>query len=176
MSNTVAVVSVVSGAIVGLAGIVVTGVGGWRDRIGQQRLARTARRADAYIDLLELAGHIGQWIATIHPILSSAGDPPPHPLPSPDEQARTFAKVSATASKSVRARFTTWREAVDAVVRQDQLIRLREEARSRRLPGEPPDEYMDVAGALMEMQKLKPVATQAHDAMRDEISAELDLT
>lgn len=88
----------VSGAVVGLGGL----VAGWRISVGgrkhDERLAQQRheyetrasdakwhrdRRADAYVELLDLAERMGAWIGMVHPMWDT--DPPRRlpDIPSP---------------------------------------------------------------------------------------------
>src|SRR5947209_3542689 len=89
-----------SGAIVGVAGL----LAGWRvavgsrkhdERLAQQRNEHEARvahvqwhrdqRADAYIQLLDLAEEIGDWVSSAFPMWDTH---PPRPLPDMPDRAR----------------------------------------------------------------------------------------
>jgi hypothetical protein len=115
----IALASVIAGGAVGLAGILVAGVGGWRDRALSRNLAETARKqqrlAEAYVELIELAEKIGYWASRLRPVVTVDLDYQPPEPPSLDEQTRVCAKVLAYGSKDVKAKWKSWQECVKEI-------------------------------------------------------------
>jgi hypothetical protein len=107
----IALASVIAGGAVGLAGILVAGVGGWRDRALSRNLAETARKqqrlAEAYVELIELAEKIGYWASRLRPVVTVDLDYQPQEPPSLDE--------FAYGSKDVKAKWKSWQECVKEI-------------------------------------------------------------
>ena len=112
-----------AGGIVGLAGIVSTTIVAVSGRRQERALAQERhdherattqgqwvrdRRAEAYLDLLEMAECIGQWVGMVHPFL---GEQRPLPeLPNLEKQGRVFARVIAFGSDDLKVGLKHWRE------------------------------------------------------------------
>src|SRR5262245_50739995 len=104
-ADAIALASVISSGAVGLTGVIVAAISGWRDRRHSGEEAETERQqrrlAEAYVDLLQTAERTGQWVSAIHPVIDTV---PPQPVPGPPdvtEQARSWALLGAFASEQV---------------------------------------------------------------------------
>lgn len=130
----ITVISIIAGSAVGLAGIVATGLGGWRDRASARTLAETARKqqrlADAYVDALALAATVGYWASRLRPVIAGPDYQPPG-APPEQEQIRVGATVLTFGSQEVKARWKSWQQAVQDIVGADLKVRLRLDAAER---------------------------------------------
>jgi hypothetical protein len=102
--------------MVGLGGL----AAGWRLATGPRGHEvsqwHRERRADAYVELLEVAEDVGHVVAVSYPKVEAE---PPRPVPytpSSERQARARARVAAFGSPKVRAATDRWREAADAAL------------------------------------------------------------
>jgi hypothetical protein len=113
---------------VGLGGLLVAGLGGWRDRVATRDLADRERRqnrlADAYVDLLDLCLRVGYWASQLRPITAPPDYQPPEP-PTTDEQTRVRAKLAAYGSRAVQDLHEAWHSSVQAIVKADLQVALR---------------------------------------------------
>jgi hypothetical protein len=173
---SVAVVSVVTSGIVGVAGVTAAAAGGWRDRRHARQLAREERmqthRGDAYVDLLELASLVADAMADLQRLLEYDPPLPRAPMPTRDAQARVFAKVDAYGSQEVLNALRTWRDTVDEIVRADSLIKIAHSARQHR----DASHELSQAGinkTLELHQTLRPNEKAAREALQSAVRAEL---
>jgi hypothetical protein len=74
---------------------------------------RQQRKADAYLEVLEVAEHLGHWAQTIRPSLS-AGQPDPD-LPALERQRRANALLGAFGSATVQSAHDDWWASVHEV-------------------------------------------------------------
>ena len=161
-------------ASVGALGIIATYRSGTQTRREQERLAALARRADAYVEVLTIAEHIGNWAQRVRPVLDTYPPRPPPPFPELDQQIRAQALLSASGTDEVRALLAAWRETVNAVSRADMLIGFELERRNepRELRGEPP--LLDGEDPWLALeQKLRPAEQAAREALGARINEEL---
>ena len=109
-------VSPVVSGVVGLGGLAV----GWRLSTG----ARThevakwhrERRADAYVELLEVAEDIGHVVAVAFPMVETNPPRPEPELPSGVRQGRARARIAAFGSREVKAAADIWLEAASSAL------------------------------------------------------------
>jgi hypothetical protein len=118
----VALASVLSSAVVGLAGLgtAIYGIRVSRRQVREERVE--GRRADAYLELLTLVEAEGQWVETYlqsHQVESTytAGDIRPivAKRPAPTEKGRARAIVMAYGSGEVQRAWAQWIDAVKAI-------------------------------------------------------------
>jgi hypothetical protein len=117
----------VDSAWIGLGGVVIglvsghlsTYLSGRRDAATQAKVRAhehatwlRERRADTYVDLLELAEQMGLWLGRVHPMYTIGDGPPVPPIPTDEHQIKILARVNAYASGDVKERYLAWREAV----------------------------------------------------------------
>lgn len=125
----VALASVLSSAVVGLAGL---GTAVYGIRVGRRQAREDrveGRRADAYLELLTLVEAEGQWVETrLESLLVestySAGDirPPLADRPSPIEKGRARVIVFAYGSKQIQDLWSAWIAAVQAIDEENQNL------------------------------------------------------
>jgi hypothetical protein len=157
----------VTGAALGLAGL----VGGWATTVGSRRhdeLMATQRaeherrgahehwyrdrRADAYLDLLDMAEAVGQWVGLVHPMLDTSPLPD---LPGLDTQRRVRARVAAYGSDAVKDRTKAWSDIGLKAVRTAEAV----------------SRYED--GARKELHDLREAESKVREALADQIASEL---
>lgn len=179
----IALASVISGGAVAFVGVVVTGIGGWRDRRHSKEMAATDRKqlrlADAYVSLLDYANKVGYWAQNVRPVIDT--DPPQPPPATPDFEvySAVMARVDAYGSAAVQEKLAAWTEAVGAVRRADRLIGLRQDAAQRHQGYVPRTVDEDVRwmdwhtpwGELEE--KHRPAEQTARSALKQQVAAEL---
>lgn len=180
-SDKIALVSVASSGAVGLAGVLAAGLGGWRDRRAARERADTERKqtrlAEAYVDLLDFCERIGNWVVRLQPIVTTVDYQPPSPPPEA-EQARVAAKLAAYGSAEVKALHKTWRDAVNEIVRADQMVRLRLQAREEHKgyvpkPGEDIS-WRDPGEPLLAIHQVHlPAEVKAREALTEQVAKEL---
>lgn len=102
----IALVSVISGGGTAMVAVIVSGLGGWRDRVHRTTLATTdrqqARLAETYVGLLGYAARVGHWAQRVRPLLDTVPPQPAPPMPDFDASAAVMAKVDAYGSPEVR--------------------------------------------------------------------------
>jgi len=173
MSDTmVAVVSIVAGSLVGLAGIGATVYGGSQDRSHLRTLAteeRTQRRkAEAYVEILTSCRRMSYVIASLLPPFESIPPAPLPDVPSAEEQARTASLVAAFASAEVKSLYDSWREMTEAAFNAYRIVMLGRNSETHELR---------IAGTREELRlntEIKPAALAALTWMEDQMAAELD--
>ncbi len=74
------------------------------------------RRADAYVQLLDLAEETGMWVQTVFPFYQR-GERPPTDLPSFERQGKVWARIAAFASPPVCEKVKQWRTIVHRALR-----------------------------------------------------------
>jgi 2-keto-4-pentenoate hydratase len=95
----------------------------WDLAAEQARVERRQQRfADAYIELLEVLGHFGQWAQTVRPV-ADFGEPQ-HPLPAPEQQARVRTLVAAYGSPEVKDLYENYQKVIGSVQTVDRKIGL----------------------------------------------------
>ncbi|MEU0560912.1 hypothetical protein [Dactylosporangium sp. NPDC006015] len=87
------------------------------------------RRADAYVELLEMAEVVGMWIVLVHPMIGPRPDPPP--LPSFEAQQRVFARVMAFGSRDAKVKADQWRLLVARATRVAESISHNDDGNAR---------------------------------------------
>jgi len=166
---------------VGLAGILVAGLGGWRDRISATNLAETARKqqrlAEAYVELIELAEKIGYWASRLRPVMADLDYQPPEP-PSLDEQMRVGAKVLAYGTKDVKVKWKSWQQCVNEIVNADLKVRIRLDMSEQHKHYQPkPGEDMSWRDPLTPWGKIHdeylPAEVRAREALTEQATKEL---
>jgi hypothetical protein len=104
------------GGMVGLAGL----GAGWRIAVRARRHDagnwHRERRADAYVELLEVAEDVGQFVAVMEPMRDTNPPRPLPGLPSGERQGQARARVAAFGSRAVKDATDRWREAVAAAL------------------------------------------------------------
>jgi hypothetical protein len=104
------------GGMVGLGGL----GAGWRLAVRARRHEagnwHRERRADAYVELLEVAEDVGQFVAVMDP--AGGADPlrPLPPLPTDERQGLARARVAAFGSRTVKNVTDRWCEAAAAAL------------------------------------------------------------
>jgi hypothetical protein len=98
-----------------------TGLGaGWRIAVRARRHDagdwHRERRADAYVELLEVAQDMGQVVTVMDPMGDRNPPRPLPPLPSGDRQGQARARVAAFGSRTVRQATDRWCAAVATVL------------------------------------------------------------
>jgi hypothetical protein len=158
-------------ALVGVAGIIggVLIANGRNRHESQQRQAESVeaharwhreRRADAYVELLQMAETVGVVVVASYPLFDT-GQPTPKP-PGIDEQHRVTALVGAFGTREVKQVMESWKDiahsgfrAIEAVSRGDEDARLTlHEIRSQEIAAR-----KALADAIA--QELAPVDLQA---------------
>ena len=113
------------------------------------------RRAEAYIELLDLAEEIGLFVGTVYPMFESGSPEPPPSIPSLDRQTHMWARVAAYASPEVRRKATTWRIVVVHALRAAEAIARGED------------------GARAELHDLRSAEGEARESMSQAINDDL---
>jgi len=171
----IALASVISGGVVGLAGLVVAALAGRLDRVSSRKMVREERHqqrlADAYVALLEVAEKIGNWAALVRPALDSMPPRDPPPLPDVDIQIRVTALVNAYGSDDVKTRLKEWRDTVSAIRNADLKIARRLEYAQRGDATGPIADYLGPWNALEDT--LRPAETEARRLITEQVAAEL---
>jgi hypothetical protein len=125
-------VSPVVSGVVGLGGLTF----GWRIAAGGRRHEvaqwHRERRADAYVELLEVAEDVGHVVAVVFPLLDRDPPQPVPDLPTGERQGRARARVAAFGSPKVKAAAERWREAATTGLRAAEAV-ARDEDDARRL-------------------------------------------
>lgn len=105
-------IAVISGGVVGLAGVIVAGTSGWRDRVHARRDRQQQRLADTYLDLLELCEAMGDWCKFAHePGTVDDWDE----AVSQEQERRIRVKVNAYGSPQMRTALIEWSAGFKAV-------------------------------------------------------------
>jgi len=171
----IALASVIAGGAVGLAGLLVAVLGGWRDRESARAMAREERHqsriADAYVALLEGAEKIGNWAALVRPVIDTNPPQAPPPLPDVDAQYRVEALVNAYGSGEVKAALEEWRESVRAIRRADRKISVSLYRAQDGSLTAPHVSYLDVWQELEDT--LRPDEVAARKKLVEQVSSEL---
>jgi hypothetical protein len=155
-------------AAVGVAGILGTWFTGSKRLSHERLLAEDARKQQrlehAYIELLDMAERVGQWVERVYPVF---GTTPPEPIPaSPAEQAHTGALVNAFGSDRVLERMETWRAVVRKIITTVELVGWEEaDPATRQREGEPT--------ARATLHELRPQECTAREALANQVAAEL---
>lgn len=180
-AEKIALTSVVASGVVGLAGVLAAGLGGWRDRAAARELAREERRqarlSDTYVDLLDLAERVGYWVAQLRPITAADDYQPPAP-PTTAEQTRVKAKLAAHGSADVKALHQAWYAVVREIMQEDHRVLLRLQASKRH------EHYKAKAGEDVSWRdptepwakihdELLPQEAAAREALFERVAAEL---
>ncbi len=118
-SGTVSVAVAVAGAVTAI----------WIATLNRDttlQLAREERKqqrlSSAYIEILSLVHRIGYWASRVRPLMDT-NPPQERPLlPSPEEQARMEALVTAFGSKEVRDLKTEWWKEIAEILLRDEDI------------------------------------------------------
>lgn len=180
--QTLALWSVISGGAVGLAGVLLAGLSGWRDRKHAKDLAERDRKQrrleDAYLGMMVMCDKVGNWCARVCPVVANGQDSPP--FPDLDTQILARSKLNAYGSDTAKAAFETWMETVNQVIRADRLIGLRlaaskghESAASVQPPGTDRS-YMDYLTPWQQLEsELRPAEVQYRKALTQVLAGEL---
>jgi hypothetical protein len=180
-TETIALTSVVASGLVGLAGILVAGLSGWRDRKTARDLADTERKqtrlANAYVDVLDLSERVGYWASQLQPVDASEDYRPPDP-PTMAEQTRVGAKLSAYGSPEVRNLHKTWLKCVGDIVGAATRVRLRLNAAERHQHYEgKPGEDLSWKDPIEPWSKIYdeylPAEVKAREALTNQVTKEL---
>ena len=115
----VAPVCSAGGAVLGAGlGALTTWLVGKGTRDHAARLARVERqqqrKAEAYVELLELLEHIGQWQWGVQPMIDFGE--PKHPLPEADRQARMRALVTAYGSTELKQLHASYHATIQSII------------------------------------------------------------
>lgn len=172
--TTIAVVSVVSSAVVGIAGLLTATLTARANRVAELALVREeraqGRRADAYVALLELMERTELWAQNLKPIVEFEGQKPPDPARDENWYV-VLAKLRAYGSPEVEALRAAWVQAVDEVARAAWDIEYRKQHRDElphKLDGKTSfDLYRELREAL------KPAERAARDAVAARVHVEL---
>lgn len=117
-------VAPVSAAGGGAIGAVTTWLAGRSARRDAAVLDLSKRRqqqlADAYIELLEMLHHVGQWVLSIHRTYDEGQ--PKHPLPSAEQQVRVRALVDGFGSPVVKDLFADYDTLIHEIMSADRQI------------------------------------------------------
>ncbi len=145
-----------SSALIGLAGLaggVTIAVTGRRhERHNAHEQWYRDRRAEAYLDLLDMAEGVGQWIEMVHPLM----DPRPVPdLPSLESQRRVRARIAAYGSRAVKDRMRAWDTVGFAALRAAEGISRGDD------------------NARLDLHERRGKEKEAREALADEIANEL---
>lgn len=79
-------------------------------------------RAEAYIDLLEMAEEIGQWVATVYPMWDTDPPRPLQEIPALTRQAQVRARFTAFATPAVRQHADAWYETAGKALRAAEAV------------------------------------------------------
>ncbi len=171
--NTIALVSVVSSAVLGAVGLIVASYNSSRERAHALALAREARQqerlADAYVEVLRIVEEVAHWAQRVRPMLDTSPLPEPPPLPSIAEQIRMQALLGAFASEDVQARYEAWCQSVYAIQAADMELTWHERSVNRH--GQSGIDDAEVWRRLA--LELKPKERVLRQALIDTVAAEL---
>lgn len=108
--NTIALWAVILSGAVGLAGVTVTGLSGWRDRAHADKERRQRRLEAAYLDVLALVETVGEWC-------EEAGEPGQPQSPDLGGHLQIRTKVNAYGSTEMISALTSWSSTVHAIIK-----------------------------------------------------------
>jgi hypothetical protein len=161
-------------AAVGALGIVATYTSGVSSRRHESHRDAVTRRANAYIEVLTIAEHVGNWAQRVRPLVDTTPPRDPPPLPDLNQQVRAQALMAAFGSDQVRDLLDRWRETVNEVSRADILIGFESQRRGepREMRGEPIKIGNQDPWLALE-QTLRPAEAAARGALGKRINQEL---
>jgi hypothetical protein len=167
----VAPVCAAGGAVLGAGvGAMTTWLTGKGAREHAERLARTERQqqrlADAYIELLEMLQHLGQWVVSVQPFIDFGE--PKHPTPPAEQQARVLALVAAYGSPELRKLFDAYRHNIAAIRSVDQKITMAQTSKEYGL--NEPDLRLEL------IQTLRPAEQKLREQISNLVASELQST
>lgn len=173
--DVVALASVITTGVVGLAGLGATVWTSKRAREHAEKLATGQRQQerlqDAYLALLQAMRRSGLWAQNVKPTLDTD---PPRPVPDPaddDDWSRVLALLDAYGSPEVRELHAKWLSVINEVGRAAwdiEFRRVHKEQLPRRLDGET---QFDVYERLD--KELRPAEREARQAVADQVAVEL---
>jgi hypothetical protein len=158
----------VATATVAVPGIFFTWLTGKQGRDDARAIAKEAREQqrleNAYVDLLDMAERVGQWVRMVYPMIdTNPPQPIPAELPSLAEQAHTEALVNTFGSDEVRKRMKDWRDVVLEVISTVQQIKWEEEQPARYSEESP----------RRTLEQLRAQERVAREALANQVAVEL---
>jgi hypothetical protein len=172
-TNNLAVISVISSALVGFGGILFAGTNSKQDRAARRalelELRQQNRKAEAYLELLMIVGRIGYWADMVRSVVTTELPSPPPELPDVPEQIRADALVTAFGSSEIQTTVAAWRRSVNAIAVADRKIAWALKARDHGNAS--PVTHFDVWNELE--ASLRPAEREARVAIENRVALEL---
>lgn len=80
------------------------------------------RRGEAYVDVLQVVGHIGHWAQRVRPAIDTNPPQTPPALPDVEQQAASQARLQVYGTEQVQTLWRAWDACVSEIQRADRQI------------------------------------------------------
>lgn len=127
------------------------------------------RRAETYVQVLQVAEQVGEWVQSLSPPIELAPPPSP-PVPEVAAQVASRARLLAFGSLEVRDLWDNWRTAVAAAQAADRRVRA---ARSDPMPS-PEVAVLGIDARAELWELLQPAEVEARSRLAEQVHLELD--